>query len=289
MPKKRKAIPKAEYHGELVLGDMIFPCAVLENGTRIIKEANITRNFSAYGGRNYRFRDKFDSSGQLPLFLALKCLYPFIHRVFSKEDLMAIEYIGPNGVEHTGYPATILPKICELWLTARDHNKLKKTQSGQVAKADILMRSLANVGITALVDEATGYQSTRADKELQAIFQAYIAKELQKWKKMFPDEFYKQLFRLNGWYSGKGIHKKPRCIASWTKKLVYDELDKGVAEELKRLTLKNERMHQHLTKNFGVIKLKEQIQKILMLFRLCSNMQEVWEMFEKAKSNELPN
>lgn len=40
------------------------------------------------------------------------------------------------------------------------------------------MRVFARVGITALVDEATGYQYDREKNELQKILKAYIAEDL---------------------------------------------------------------------------------------------------------------
>lgn len=40
--------------------------------------------------------------------------------------------------------------------------------------------------------------------ELQLILEKYVSQELLPWAKRFPDEFYKQMFRLKGWeYRGK--------------------------------------------------------------------------------------
>jgi len=65
-------------------------------------------------------------------------------------------------------------------------------------KADILIRGLADVGIVALVDEATGYQYDRARHALEEILERFIKNELGKWARRFPDEFYEHLFRLKG-------------------------------------------------------------------------------------------
>jgi hypothetical protein len=45
---------------------------------------------------------------------------------------------------------------------------------------------LADIGIIALVDEATGYQEVRAKDALAKILEAFIAKELQPWVQTFP-------------------------------------------------------------------------------------------------------
>lgn len=77
------------------------------------------------------------------------------------------------------------------------------------------MRVFARVGITALVDEATGYQYDREKNELQKILKAYIAEDLLPWQKRFPDIYYKELFRLNGWdFTVNGIKKDLELSAS---------------------------------------------------------------------------
>ena len=62
----------------------------------------------------------------------------------------------------------------------------------------MLMRGLAHIGIIALVDEATGYQEVRDREALQALLDRYLRKELAAWAKKFPDDFYKEIFRLRG-------------------------------------------------------------------------------------------
>ncbi len=45
------------------------------------------------------------------------------------------------------------------------------------------------------------------------------------WKQRFPDVFYTEMFRLNGWdFTVKGIKKRPGVIGTWTNKLVYQQL-----------------------------------------------------------------
>src|SRR6202023_2446326 len=99
-----------------------------------------------------------------------------------------------------GYNATLLPMICEVFLAARDTPDVLHTSQQHIAKrADIVMRGLARVGITALVDEATGYQVVRDRLALQQILDKYLLKEYAKWAKRFPDEFYEEIFKLRNW------------------------------------------------------------------------------------------
>jgi P63C domain len=93
-------------------------------------------------------------------------------------------------------------------LDARDADKLTEHQKPIASACDFLIRGLAHIGIIALVDEATGYQEVRDRLALQAILDAYLRKELAAWAKRFPDEFYKQMFRLKGWqWKGMSINR----------------------------------------------------------------------------------
>ncbi|MDR7693195.1 P63C domain-containing protein [Riemerella anatipestifer] len=193
-------ILKAIHKGELKIGDITMSCAVLEDGTRIIGENGINGHLGVSGGKNYKLRQKMveKRGGPLPIFLASTALNPFIDKVFDESDLIPVKYkVGDN--ISVGYKAEILPKVCEVWLLARDEKTLQASQYPKAKNAEILLRGLAHIGITALVDEATGYQYEREKDALQIILKAYISEELLKWQKMFPDAFYYEIFRLNKW------------------------------------------------------------------------------------------
>ena len=67
------------------------------------------------------------------------------------------------------------------------------------AQVEVLMRSPCKTGITALVDEATGYQYDREHDELQKYSKRIFQKRYCRGKEGFPDVFLQELFRLNGW------------------------------------------------------------------------------------------
>jgi len=96
---------------------------------------------------------------------------------------------------------------------------LLKNQKHIAFQCRILTRGFALVGISALIDEATGNQDVRARDALHKILEQYISKELMKWAKTFPDEFYRQLFRLRSWrYSFSSI-KRPALVGKLTNDL----------------------------------------------------------------------
>ncbi len=283
---------KASYEGVLKLGESELQVYVLENGTRVISRNAIYRAF----GRTKRGRKKDEirvpDKPELPSFIDAKNLQPFIDNELERV-LGKIDFLNLSGKEASGYEAVVIPLLCNVYLEARAQGVLTKQQEHLAAASEILVRSLAKTGIIALVDEATGYQYDREKAELQKILQAYISEELLPWQKRFPDVFYRELFRLNGWdFTVNGIKKRPSVIGKWTNTLVYDELPKGIREELKNKTPKSskgnytQRLHQSLTEDVGHPHLAEQISKVITLFQLSDNMKHMWQQFEKLKMRQ---
>jgi len=282
------SLPKAEYMGELVIGDLRIPCAVLEDGRRVISEHGITTALGSRSGASKRLKKSTGEAGTpLPIFLAPPRLSPYIPDELLSGPLCAITYrTGTRKI--IGYAAEALPKICDVWLKAREDGVLQRQQFGRAQKAEILMRGLAHVGIIALVDEATGYQQVRDRQALHKILEEFIAKELQPWTKTFPDEFYEHLFRLRGWQYKPLSTSRPGAVAQYTVNLVYERLAPGVIDELKNRAAKGEngkrkhRLHQHLTADIGHPKLKELISNVLVLQRVNDNWDDFIKMMDKA-------
>lgn len=104
------------------------------------------------------------------------------------------------GVPSGGFEATVLQDLCEALLQARDAGLLMTESERRSAQyADMLIRSFARVGIIALVDEATGFQTDRPADALERYLETLISKELAAWAKKFPNEFYENIYKLKGW------------------------------------------------------------------------------------------
>ena len=69
-------------------------------------------------------------------------------------------------------------------------------QQGLVRQANILLQAWAKVGVTALIDEATGFQRDRDPSALRMLVQHYIEDEKREWDKQFPDDYYDELNRI---------------------------------------------------------------------------------------------
>lgn len=280
---------KVTHEGTLDLSGFKIPCYILEDGTRILSGRQMQNAL--------KLVDDMPSSqiagSRLQRYLTQKSLKPYLYK--DKEDNHynpIICYKGNKKIH--GYKATDLVDLCDGFLEARKHSNLSSRQLIIAEQAEILMRSFAKIGITALIDEATGYQYEREADALQNLLKLYISEELLPWQKTFPDVYYKELFRLNGWdFTEKGIKKRPGVIGTWTNKLIYDELPDGIAEELKKKVPKSKsgnklaRYFQFLTDDYGSPHLQMQINKIITIFNMSDNMADMWKNFEKAKQRQM--
>lgn len=226
---------------------------------------------------------------RVPAILQGKAINAFINKEMIEKS-RPIRFRMPGGGLANGYRADLLPEVCEVYLRARDEGKLPHNQEHVAKQAEILIRGLARVGIIALVDEVTGYQSDRARDALAKILEQFVAKELRKWIKTFPADFYKELYRLRGWHYADDSSARPSVVGHLTDNLVYKRLAPGVRDELRRLTPRDEkgrlktRLHQRLTEDIGHPRLREHLAAVIALMRASSS----WEWFTRSIDLALP-
>lgn len=298
-PEKRREIAQraasarwkavATHDGTLKLGDMLIPCAVLEDGRRVLSQRGVN---SALGrGRGgYEYQRNAESGGAaLPGFLGAASLKDFIDSDLAAALSAPIEYLPAHGGRSAfGIEASCLPKICDVWLQARKANSLQKSQMHIADRAEMIMRGLAHVGIVALVDEATGYQEIRDKQALQAILDKYLRKELAAWAKRFPDEFYKEMFRLRNWKWPIPSGKRPGIVGTYTNDLIYERLAPGILEELEARNPKDDRgnrkgkHHQLLTDDVGHPALAQHLHAVTGFMRACSKWDQFYRMMDRA-------
>lgn len=278
-----------KYSGELDLGGFKIPCYVLGDGTRILSGRGMQEALKIVDEKE---EGKQNPGTRLTRFLGQKTVKEFIISQKGLDHFKPLEcYFGDMKI--SGYEATVLADICDGMLEARKHIELTSRQQIIAEQCEVLIRGFARVGIIALIDEATGYQYDREKDELQKILKAYISPELLPWQKRFPDAFYQELFRLNGWdFTVNGIKRRPGVIGTWTNKLIYEQLPKGVLEELKQKTPRSQsgnytaRFFQSLTVDIGEPHLSAQLNQVITLFRLSDTMKQMWLQFEKLNKRK---
>ena len=199
---------------------------------------------------------------------------PFINKHLGNLQSISLKYRTGRGNAALGIRAEIIPKICDVWLDADENGKLGIRQKKIAKSAKLIMRSLAHVGIIALVDEATGFQRDRASDALAKILEQFIAKELQPWIHTFKDDYYENLFRLRGLSYPMDTVKKPAYFGHLTNNIVYARLAPKVLEELKKDTPRaasgrhKHQLHRKLTSDVGHPKLKEHLASVVSLMKI---------------------
>lgn len=276
---------EATHRGYLDIAGTEIPCAVLSNGKRIISQTGLFQAFD-------RPRKGEKRQEGLPSIIGAANLLPYVNDEV-REKCQTIYYSHTNGTIAGGYDAELIPLVCELYLQAdeADPRLLVASQDNIVQRAKIIVRALAKVGITALIDEATGYQYDREKDELQRLLSKYIAEDYLKWQSRFPRKFYQEVFRLYGWEYDPLSLKRPSYIGKFTNEFVYDQMPPGVLEELRKRNpvtengFRKRKHHQHLTEEVGISHLDRHLTKLITVMELSDSVEDFKENFNRVFKN----
>jgi len=291
-----KELPRAT-HGSvdhpLIIGDAEIQCYVLEDGRRVISQRGMNAALKrAEAGAISRRRPVEDDAGNLPSFLYPSNIRPFISNELAVSATQPISFKLPGGssVGH-GYPAEMLPEVCSAWMQAKEAGALSPAQLKTALAASIVVQALAKVGIVALVDEATGYQADRERDALHRLLEVYLSEERLAWAKRFPDEFYKQIYRLKNWNWPPAGRAKPPVLGHITNDIVYDRLPQGVLAELKKRNPTSDetkrrpfKHHQFLSEEIGQADLRDHLLQVVAVMRVS----RTWEGFKRLFDEAFP-
>jgi len=273
----------------LEIGGVQIDCYVLEDETRVLSQRGMFKGLGVTRGGPRTENEPSNTGAEIPRFASQKWLKPFIDSDLEAALKSPVFFQPPTGHMGYGYPAEILVDVCDAILEAEKQGATGKPQANIVNNAFSLIRGFAKVGIIALVDEATGYQEMRAKNALADILESFLSDYRQKWVKTFPDDFYKQIYRLRGW-DWDGSAKRPGAIGGWTNNFVYDRLAPTLTDELRALNptnAKGERLskhHQWFNPDYGHPELKQHISGVTALMRASST----WEGFKRSLDRAYP-
>lgn len=286
-------LPKAIYKGKLLIDGIELDCAVLDNEKRVFSERAVAKAVGSKRGGSHWRRKKEQGGIALPVYASAKNLAGFIDDDLRKELLERIEYESNSGGRiGLGVEATVLPKICEVYLKARDAGALLPSQMHIADQAAMLIRAFAKVGIIAMVDEVTGYQEQRNKDELSRLLACYLSEERLRWAKRFPDKFYQEIYRLNGWpWPPVNSSKRPGIVGQYTNDIVYERLPEGILSKLKELNPVNPlsgrrrfKHHQYLSEDVG----QEDLQKHLLQVITLMKASRTWNEFIRFLDRVFP-
>ncbi len=270
---------RAEYAGNLSIGQLDLSCFVTADGDRFISGRSMTGAIGMKGRGQGMARISSSST-----------LKPFMNNslVMAIEKPVVITGKTPRPVH--GYRAEILADVCDAILEARKAGALKTEQEVRYGHyAETLVRAFARVGIAALVDEATGYQHVRENAALQKILDKFLKDEARTWSKTFPDEFWHKLVRVKGYDSYLAV-KRPAFVGHWVNDIIYSRLAPGIKDKLKEINPRTSsggrrnKHHQHFTEDYGLPELRDHLKKVMVLMDASGSKKE----FERLLDRSLP-
>jgi len=274
------------------IGDTVLIGAVLDDGRRVIKDTSL------FGALNRTRKGEQRIEGFPPI-IGSKTLATLLLKIdpLLLEKIMPFEVAQFNGATGKWYDANTITIICDLYMEAEKENLISSNQKHILEKAKVILRALAKVGITALIDEATNYQEVRGKDELQILLEQFIAEELRPYSKEFKSEYFEQIFRLYNLPYDPTTTKRPLYFSKFTRKYVYDLLPPNVWEEIdkqnpiitgnKYFNKRKYHLHRYLSEEHGVRFLREHLESLMPVMKLSKDMDDFKEKFQIVFEDKL--
>jgi hypothetical protein len=271
---EEQPLPVAKWPGTLTIGNAELLVYVLDNGHRVISRTSATSLLTSKKG-----------GGNLEQYIGVESLKNYL-----PDDLEIFEFIIPEVVNKTvmGMTAETFLEICTAYVRALDDGALKTNRQIEIAtKASMFLAACAKVGLLALIDEATGYQYVRSEEALQLKLRLFLEDEMHKWDRTFPEQLWREFGRLTNWQGS--LVQRPKYWGRLVMELIYDNLDKDVADWLRKNNpkpQKGQNHHQWLNSQYGLKKLNELTWRVVGMAQACSSMRELRVKMAEAQGRQ---
>ncbi len=265
---KLEGLPEVVASGYLKQFNNI-PCYNLDNGQRVFRFSDMT--LALRGKRHGKFAN-YLATANIKKYVPEK-LWPNIKEGRLPQGITEANY---NGHVITTYDAEDFIDVCLAFIAASDKKEspLSIAQQEIVERARLFVAASAKIGITGLIDEATGYQYLRPQDELEVKFAFFLADEFRPWEKTFDDRFWMELGRLTHWTN---LKLRPKYWGKLVNEFVYDALDPDVAKYLrenKPPKLTGKRYFQWLKADTGAKALTDHIMILVGMATGCDTLDE---------------
>lgn len=262
----RPQTPSARWAGALQVGDNELPCYVLDDGRRVISRTGATASLTGHRG-----------GGNLESYIRVGALQGYLPPDFN-DQMIEFTLEGVTNKTVRGITAETFLDICTAYVSALEDDSLQSERQKEIAlQASMFLAACAKVGLIALIDEATGYQYDRAEDALRFKLRVFLEDEMRKWEKTFPDQLWTEFGRLTNW-KGSVHSQRPRYFGKLVMELVYDYLDKDVADWLRDNApepRRGQNYHQWLSSQYGLKKLTEHIWMLIGMAAACQTLPEL--------------
>ncbi len=277
-------VPSALRQGKLEIGDITIDCYVLDNGKRVIHKRGMARalGMKSTGGNAFlKTMNRKGLGSAIPANLWEKIENPLLFTPLS----------GDPG---HGYESTFLIDICSAIVDADRAGRLTPAQHFLALQSEILIRASAKLGITALIDEATGYIADKRKEEYRELFREFLREEFREYKSEFPDKFFDMIYKLYGLRRNPDKKGHPQFFGHFIRRYVYEPLASSNGAILEMLDEKNPvvyvnggrryKMFQFLSDVVGMSALRFHLAEITGIARSVKTKAQ----FERAFLNAFP-
>lgn len=285
-----KVMSKVTHQGKWIVTDSIeIDCYVTNDTKRLLSLRGTARAMNLKGG----------GSGGLLRNLKSIWIQPYLSDQLkswingaSSDEIDRIS--GIKGPAFIPFEANLFVDVCKAYVQANNDGILSDLQSATANRLLGIMSAFAKVGIVAIVDEITGFQEVRKKDALRELLDMYLVKEYAIWAKKFPDEFFKEIFRLKEWNYDASTVRRPGVVGRYINDIVYERLAPNILDELKNLNPSNEkgyrrvRHHQFLSNDIGHPALSQHIYALMGLMRSSRDWDSFYMSLQRAypKKNE---
>ena len=219
--------------GGLTLGVFTnIDCANVEVETKILRLVSVDSFFGIIG-ISPKNKDILDSFVK---FLS----HPSIRSPKSQRILVSLQngyFLGEGKARRLFIDCRVITDFCRLMLQLRSLKKISGPYLQYAQNCERFMVGLADTGLVALIDEATGYRKRRHD-EYKQLFLQFIQDEHTDWLKEFQDPFFDGIYKI---YNLPRMTKSqhPRFFGAFIAKYVYYPLASSRGAILENLREKN--------------------------------------------------
>jgi hypothetical protein len=263
---------KAVAAGKLNLGGVELDCYVLDDERCMVSQRSVvnllTSDEQGRGGAKHGKLDRY------------------LERLPHPE---ALEGVGPNvvfqalgGVEVVGRDALTILRICRSYKTAWRAGLLRKDQVHLAMKADILLDAVGDIGMVALIHEATGYQKVRASNALEQLLNRMVLEQAGSWERLWERTVAQSLGRLYR-VPTEGIQGFPLGLISPVKRiyqmLVGEEVMLEIRERNGSGDARIARHHQYFSEELRH-RAKTDLQVVQILADQSGSVGEFWARME---------
>lgn len=179
------------------------------------------------------------------------------------------------GVLVHGYDVTMLIDVCKAILAASAASQLVRAEH-IVRQAQVIVNASAKAGIKGLVYALAGFDATK--EQVIGAFKFYVREEAREYEKEFPDQLYKEWYRLYG--CTKPEKNKPWKFMHLTRDQVYYPLAKSSGRILELTKAKRDesgdgrkKLHQFLSQ-IGVKALRTHLGQLLGIAQVSRTREE---------------